>query len=104
MTPLQRISMVLALATGVGLLTNDANAVESNHLSEIRSLVKTNNIRGLMSFIARNPQVLDSSPLGQSLSDFANDPPDAVERFFGAGIPGDLSSIAERSSTDSSLY
>lgn len=104
MNPLNKISMILALTTSVGLISNQVHAIPRDKLSEIRTLVTTNNIPGLMSFISGNPEVLDNSPLGQSLADFAKDPPDAVERFFGARVPDDLSEMAAKSATDPSLY
>ena len=104
MSPLHRISMILALGVGTGLLSTSAHAIDSSKVSQIRSMVAQDDIRGLMSFIEQNPDVLDSSPLGQSLSEFAVAPPDPVERFLGVGVPTNLSDMAARSATDSSLY
>lgn len=104
MPPLQKLSLILALGTGVGLLPNDASAIQQDKLSEIRALVSDNNVTALMSFISKNPQVLDETPLGKSLTDFAKDPPNVVERFFGVGVPRELSDVAAQSKNDSSIY
>lgn len=103
----KRLSLALAALAVSAAMGSQVTALTRADLATINEFVASKDERGLRAFLVQNPQLLDSSPVGQILRDYLDAPPrNQVFTALGwtATVPEEVVAVMNAAKTDPSLY